>query len=297
MYNYINAKFKNDGCIIHNDISLDNIIVKNKKIYLIDFDFCINSFEIVDIADTILTKYSDVSQIIDNPLIFKRDIIKYCNIYKSINNININYYDIMFQIAIKIISFYYYILLNNKNKKAFNKGIKKIYKLVKVIKMKVGIRKANSLDANDIIKINIESWKNTYKNIFPDEFLNNLDSKYEETVEKCVNTIDEYIVATIDGNIVGFARYGKNKKDFNDEYSEVFALYVDKDYRCNNIGKQLLKYAFDDLKNNYKYCLISTIVENRANSFYVRNNGKRIGESDFKLLDKIYKENIYRFEL
>lgn len=163
--------------------------------------------------------------------------------------------------------------------------------------MNVKIRQAEIDDAKEIVRINIKSWKDTYKNIFPNEILSNLDIKYEGTVEKCINKINEYIVATIDNKVVGFVRFGMNKKGYSEEYSEIYALYVDNEFRSNNIGKKILEYAFNTLKNNYKYCLISTIIENRANSFYQKNGGTKIAESDFELLDKQYKENVYLFTL
>lgn len=163
--------------------------------------------------------------------------------------------------------------------------------------MNIEIRQATKDDAKEIVRINIKSWKDTYKNIFPDEFLSSLDSKYEDTVDKCINKINEYIVATIDNKVVGFARFGKNKKGYSEDYSEIYALYVDNEFRNNNIGKKLLEYVFNILKSNYKYCLISTIIENRANSFYQKNGGTKIDESDFELLDNQYKENVYQFIL
>lgn len=74
------------------------------------------------------------------------------------------------------------------------------------------IRKAEIQDSNQIIQINIESWKETYKNIFDEKLLNNLDNKKEESIEKCKNKINEYIVYEINNKVVGFLKYGKNKK-------------------------------------------------------------------------------------
>lgn len=135
MYNCIYNKFNNNRCLIHNDITLNNIINHNDVIYLIDFDFCIYGFEVVDIADAILTKYSNIKDITNNIKKFKKDIDKYCAIYNNINNIKISSRDIMYQIVIKIISFNYYILLNNQNKNSFNSNIKIIYKLVKAVQI------------------------------------------------------------------------------------------------------------------------------------------------------------------
>ena len=72
------------------------------------------------------------------------------------------------------------------------------------------IRTARKEDATAIININ--SWRETYKGIFPDIFLNSLSENIEESINKCKNNISEYIVATIDDRVVGFCRVGKKQK-------------------------------------------------------------------------------------
>lgn len=74
------------------------------------------------------------------------------------------------------------------------------------------IRKAVENDAENIVKINIKGWIETYRGIFPDDFLDNLEQKELESIEKCKNKIKEYLVCEIDNKVVGFLRYGKNKK-------------------------------------------------------------------------------------
>ena len=63
------------------------------------------------------------------------------------------------------------------------------------------------------------------------------------------------------------------------------------------IGRKLLKYCFNLLKNNYDYVLISTLKDNPANLFYKRCKGKLIDTCYFKLDDNKYEENIYLFEI
>ena len=163
--------------------------------------------------------------------------------------------------------------------------------------MDIKIRKANIADTKEIVAININSWIDTYTNIFPNEFLNSLDSKRETAINNCISKIDEYHVALINNKVVGFIRYGLNKKDFSNDYAEVYSLYIDSSNRRKGIGKKLLIYSFDNLKKKYKYCLISTLVENKANKFYQKNGGEIIRNSEFSLLDKIYNENVYLFIL
>ena len=159
------------------------------------------------------------------------------------------------------------------------------------------VEKAQIEDARNIVEINIEEWKNTYKDIFPDKFLENLSEKKEESIEKCKNKINEYIVCKINNQVVGFLRFGKNKKGYNDNYAEIYALYIDKDYRRKGIGKALINFAFENLKSNYKYVLISTLVQNNANLFYKKIGGKLIDKVYFSLENNEYEENLYEYEL
>ena len=159
------------------------------------------------------------------------------------------------------------------------------------------IRKANLFDAERIVYINTISWKETYKGIFPNKFLNNLKPNDPISINKCKNKIDEYLVYEVNNNVVGFIRYGKNRKNYDDEYAEIYALYVDNNYKRRGIGKELINYAFNKLKEEYKYVLISTLQNNSANVFYQKIGGKLIGTCDFILENNKYPENIYKYDL
>lgn len=159
------------------------------------------------------------------------------------------------------------------------------------------IRDAKINDAKEIVLININGWKQTYKDIFPEDFLNKLNPNDEINIEKCRQKIEEYAVYEINNKIVGFIRYGKNRKGYNDTYAEIYAIYVDYNYQKNQVGTKLINYAFSKLKKNYKYALISTLKENSANIFYQKLGGKYIGTCLFKLENNEYVENIYKFKL
>ena len=88
------------------------------------------------------------------------------------------------------------------------------------------IRPANINDAKNIIELNIKEWKNTYKGIFPSEYLDNLDNLKEETILKCQDKIHEYVVFEENNKILGFIKYGNNRQNYLNEYGEIHALYV-----------------------------------------------------------------------
>ena len=159
------------------------------------------------------------------------------------------------------------------------------------------IRKANIKDAKEIVKINMLGWKQTYKGIFPQKFLDDLNVNDEVSIKKCENKINEYAVCEIDNKIVGIVRYGKNKKDFDDSYGEIYALYIDNRYQHQGIGTKLFKFAIDELKNNFKVVLVSTLIENSANAFYKKIGGNLIGNCEFILENNSYTENLYEFKI
>lgn len=159
------------------------------------------------------------------------------------------------------------------------------------------IRKANINDAEDIVRVNVMGWKNTYRNIFPQTFLDSLDFEDGNSIRKCQEKINQYAVYEIDNKIVAIIRYGRNKKNYDDSYAEIYTLYVDNSYKKKGIGSKLVKFAFKELRNEYDYVLISTLVDNSANEFYKKIGGKFVGNCDFLLDNEKFVENIYQYKL
>lgn len=71
----------------------------------------------------------------------------------------------------------------------------------------IKVRKAVLTDAKGIAKVHVDSWKTTYANIVPDEYLNNLSYKCRE--QMWTNTIPYggvYVAESNEGIIVGFSK-------------------------------------------------------------------------------------------
>lgn len=133
-FNYIKNKYQEPNCIIHNDISNNNILCHNNSLYLIDFDLCIKSYEIVDVADIIVSKYYGLDNIIKNYNEIKEVINDSVTIYNKYNNIGIHDNDILFQLFLKIVSYNCYVILSKKNKEEFENNFDKVHKILKLIK-------------------------------------------------------------------------------------------------------------------------------------------------------------------
>lgn len=69
------------------------------------------------------------------------------------------------------------------------------------------------------------AWKTTYKEVFLQNFLGNLDPIGNESIQNCKKKIKQYIVYEINNQVVGFARFGLNKK-IMEMTMERFMLYI-----------------------------------------------------------------------
>lgn len=165
--------------------------------------------------------------------------------------------------------------------------------------MKLNIREAKEFDAESIAIINISSWQKTYKGIFPKEFLDGLNDKesLKTTIlrmQENIKSDNNYLVAELNKEIVGFCKIGKSTKENYEHCGEIIALYVKNEEIKKGIGKQLFAAANNLLKETYENNIVSCIRENPSNNFYKKMGCVFIEECDFYLKDSIYKENLYK---
>ena len=100
---------------------------------------------------------------------------------------------------------------------------------------KILIRKAGIGDATDIAKVQVDSWRTTYKGIVPDPFLNNLSYEQQRTdLEKGIMENNVYIAENENGQVIGFSAGGKERTGKYKTYlGELYAIYILKKYQGN----------------------------------------------------------------
>ena len=117
----------------------------------------------------------------------------------------------------------------------------------------INVRKVRKEDLKSVAEITVNSWQTAYRNIIDDEYLDNLsiEEKYKKRLKDY--TKDEFIVAELNNEIVGFCRYriGNYYEDINSNIDcEITALYVKVKYKRNGIGKKLVNYVINEFKKN-----------------------------------------------
>lgn len=168
--------------------------------------------------------------------------------------------------------------------------------------MSVIIRNAVPADAEQITRAHVESWKTTYRGIFPDDWLDKSPETIAKNIENRRMRIAQdadlgwpNLVAIVDNKIVGWVAGGVNRNADFPYQADLCAIYLLKDYQNQGIGKLLVK-AFSELviKNGMHSMIIWALEENhKARMFYEKLGGKPAGTTLYK--DK-YPEVGFGFE-
>lgn len=166
------------------------------------------------------------------------------------------------------------------------------------------IREPILSDAKDMAHIITDCWKDAYKNILPEEFLNNLS--YEDRENRIRSSIlgtnekfTSDMIVYKDEKIKGVAFYGKNICDLPENFGEIIVLYVDVNEHRKGIGRKLVEYVKNELKSrSFTNMVIWCLKDNTPSvEFYKAMGGTVKDERDFEIDGKFYKEVGIFYEL
>lgn len=149
----------------------------------------------------------------------------------------------------------------------------------------IKIRRATFDDAAEIANVHINSWREAYKGLISEEFLNDrplfFKNRYELWKKVTVNEAQVTFVAECEKNgVVGFVNGTNGRDDGRIDQVEVWCIYLLKKYHGQKIGYQLLKSFFDvhaslGLEKGYLWVLAG----NPTVSFYEKVGGVNTGET------------------
>lgn len=145
------------------------------------------------------------------------------------------------------------------------------------------IRPAAPADARGIARVHVETWRSAYPGILPDKVMVGLtvDQKASDWRRRLEAPREQegVLVAAIDGEVVGFAGFGRVTGSL--AAGEVFTLYVLSDWQDQGLGRALLAGAFARLAQaGAPSALIWVLAENPARFFYEAMGGTKAGARD-----------------
>jgi GNAT superfamily N-acetyltransferase len=161
------------------------------------------------------------------------------------------------------------------------------------------IREATVSDAKGIAKVHIDSWRTTYKNIVPDDYLKQLS--YENREQLWLDNLSHgkvFIAENECGDIVGFATGGKTRSHRYSGYTgELYAIYILESWQGKRIGTELWHAIVKDLRQQGIYSLIVLVLaENPARYFYEAVGATFLDKLEIDIAGKKLNELVYGWE-
>jgi len=147
------------------------------------------------------------------------------------------------------------------------------------------IRRAAAGDGPDVARIHIEAWRDAYAMLLPADYLARMDARIEAARWSrnagISRRTDNTLVADAEGEVVGYAIIGPARGRTIAPSGEIYALYVDTDWREHGVGRALVEGAFEvfrdrGLQHAVIWCLEGNFA---ARGFYQHCGGTLIREA------------------
>lgn len=134
------------------------------------------------------------------------------------------------------------------------------------------IRKARLNDASGIARVQVDSWRSTYRGIVPDHYLDGMSYQQREEMWrgmlKLAGVRPVYVAEEREG-IVGFAAGGRERTNHPEYQGELYAIYLLKSHQRQGIGGQLVHSIATELQGAHVHSmLIWVLADNPSRRFY-----------------------------
>jgi len=142
------------------------------------------------------------------------------------------------------------------------------------------IRAATILDAPEIARVHVASWRTTYRGLLTDDFLASLDDEgYEERWKRALaeGSMRVYVAEDAAG-VVGFASGGRERAGEAGYGGELYAIYVVQSAQRRGLGRDLVTAVVGGLKDlGLSDMIIWVLRDNHgARAFYERLGGNYV---------------------
>ena len=143
-------------------------------------------------------------------------------------------------------------------------------------------------DAEEIARVHVQCWQESYAGLLPNEFLKCLsaDARVAQWRE-AISDSDVFVrVAREAGRILGFVSCGSARDDAAKKADgEIFAIYILKTYHGRKIGRSLIAAAarFWLSKGGRNLMVLSMAGNTQATAFYEALGGVQVYEGSFEI--------------
>jgi ribosomal protein S18 acetylase RimI-like enzyme len=164
------------------------------------------------------------------------------------------------------------------------------------------IRKANLEDAFELAQVRVEAWRQTYRGLLPDAYLDSLSCSESEDIWIDRLTAGDRQGYTLvfendNGSVGGFVVGGLDRTKNPIYHGEIYALYLLKEYQRRGIGRQLVQAMVRQLVDHDLNSMLIWVLEtNPARKFYEALGGHVVSQKDLVVQNEYFLEIGYGWE-
>lgn len=158
-------------------------------------------------------------------------------------------------------------------------------------------RDATVEDAPAIARVNIDTWRTTYRGIMPDAALDALSYAHSQAnwcrvLQNPQSRSFVKMVVDEHNGVVGFAAAGPERSGELDFEGEIYALYVRQSAQRTGLGRGLVMAAATKLMSQgYESMVIWVLRDNQSGrAFYERIGGLQVAEREIAIAEVMLPE-------
>ena len=159
------------------------------------------------------------------------------------------------------------------------------------------VRPAEIDDAAAIAAVHVASWRTTYRNLLPADFLTALDeSSYEARWRRTIREgVGRVYVAEDQGRVVGFASGGRERAGEDRYAGELYAIYVLEGAQHRGHGKRLVQAVVTAIRQMKLPNMIVWVLRDNqpARAFYERLGGVYVRSQPITIGTSLLEEVSY----
>jgi ribosomal protein S18 acetylase RimI-like enzyme len=142
------------------------------------------------------------------------------------------------------------------------------------------VRPARPTDAAAVARVYVDSWRDTYRGLIPQAYLNAMSYvRHEHSWRQTFAAGGWGFVAELDRQVVGFASGGRCRSRGR-WAGELFVLYVQTPCHGRGIGRALFDATHYELaRRGYAGMLVWVLANNPARGFYEHLGGEPAGDN------------------
>ncbi|MCA0969662.1 GNAT family N-acetyltransferase [Halobacillus litoralis] len=160
------------------------------------------------------------------------------------------------------------------------------------------VRRAVVEDAEGVARVQVDTWKSTYKGIVPDEYLEKMT--YENRTAKWKTIIPAqyvYVAEGDTGDIIGFSHGGTNHTEqFTSFKGELYAIYILEEFQRQGLGRTLIEPVLKRLTiDGIDSMMVFVLEDNPFRLFYEKLGGEWLGSAKAEMVGRTLQESVYGF--